>query len=141
MVLKRSRWPKPDIERALVELNVSDDELRGNAVRAFCPCRAGWPDFEKYVDRVIRGLRDPSRYVRKNALHVFEDAVRLQASADLQYYIEDGEDKPGEKRACARYRSMERRLEARRERRNRRHSKHSNESTRLNPNWNYTLET
>lgn len=124
MVLKRSRWPKPDIDRAVADLDVSNEVLRGNAVRAFCPCRAGWREFEQHVDLVIRRLRDPSRIVRRNALHVFEDAVRMQLAEDLQYYVEHGEEKIGEKRACARYRSMADRLAARRERRNRRRKEH-----------------
>ena len=124
MVLKRSRWPKPDIERAVADSEVSEEVLRGDAVRAFCPCRAGWSDFEQHINLVTRGLRDPSRIVRRNALHVFEDAVRMQLAEDLQYYIEDGEEKLSEKRASA-YRSMEQRLEARREKRNRRFKKRS----------------
>jgi hypothetical protein len=125
MVLKRARWPKPDIERAVADLEVNDEVLRGNAVRAFCPCHAGWSDFEQHINLVTRGLRDPSRIVRRNALHVFDDAVRMQLAADLHYYVEDGEEKIGEKRACARYRSMAERLEARREKRNRRYNKRS----------------
>src|ERR1043165_4000065 len=125
MVLKLSRWPKPDIERAVADSEVSDDVLRGSAVRAFCPCRAGWSDFEQHVNVVTRGLKDPSRIVRRNALPVFEDAVRMQLAEDLRYYVEDGAEKIGEKRASARYRSMEQRLEARREKRTRRYKKRS----------------
>lgn len=128
MVLKRARWSKPDIQRAVADLEVSDEVLRGRAVCAFCPCHAGWSDFEQHVDLVIRRLRDPSRIVRRNALHVFEDAVRMQLAEDLHYYIEDGEEKIGEKRASARYRSMAERLEARREKRNRRCKKRSRRS-------------
>ena len=125
MVAKRARWAKPDIVQAVANLDVSDEVVRGDAVRAFCPCRAGWDDFEEHVNLVIRRLRDPSRIVRRNALHVFEDAVRLQSLGDLQYYIDDAEENIGEKRACSRYRSMEQRLEARREKRRRRFKKRS----------------
>lgn len=125
MVAKRSRWAKPDLERAVTELDVSDDVLRGSAVRAFCPCRSGWSAFEQHVNLVIRRLRDPSRIVRLNALHVLEDAVRMQATGDFQYYMANGQEKIGEKRACARYRSMEQRLEAITEKRNRRYKKRS----------------
>lgn len=125
MALKRARWPKPDIERAVTDLEVSDEMLRGSAVRAFCPCHAGWSAFEEHVSLVLRGLRDSSRIVRRNALHVFEDAARMQLAEDLLYYIEDGEEKIGERRACARYRSMEQRLEARRDKRNNRCKKWS----------------
>jgi hypothetical protein len=37
MVLKRARWAKPDIERAVKEVQLSDEVLRGSAVSAFCP--------------------------------------------------------------------------------------------------------
>lgn len=125
MVLKRARWAKPDIERAVIEAQVSDEVLRGSAVRAFCPCHAGWSAFEDHIDIVTRGLRDSSRIVRRNALHVFEDAARMQLAEDLQFCIEKGEEKLEEKRACARYRSMEQRLFARREKRNARSKKRS----------------
>ena len=125
MVTKRARWAKPDLVQAVANLDVSDEVVRGSAVREFCPCRNGWDDFEEHVNLVIRRLRDPSRIVRRSALHVFEDAVRLQLLGDLQYYIEDGEENLGERRACSRYRSMEQRLEARREKRSRRFKKRS----------------
>lgn len=125
MVLKRARWPKPDIEAAVKDLNTSDDVLRSHAVRAFCPCHGDWSSFEEHVGQLMRGIRDPSRIVRKNALHVFDDAMRLQLAEELHYYVADGEEKIGEKRACARYRSMPERLEARREKRNKRYKKRS----------------
>ncbi len=125
MVLKRARWAKPDIERALTGLEVSDEVTRADAVCAFCPCRAGWSAFEEHVPRVIRSLRDPSRIVRRNALHVFEDAARMQAAEDLRYYVDGVEEKIGEKRACARYRSMEQRFEAIKEKRSRKLKKRS----------------
>lgn len=125
MVLKRARWAKPDIERAVTEAQVSDEVVRGSAVRTFCPCHAGWSAFEEHIDVVTRGLRDSSRIVRRNALHVFDDAARMQLAEDLRYCVEDGEEKIGEKRACARYRSMEQRLFARREKRNARSKKRS----------------
>jgi len=46
---------------------------------------------------------------------VFEDAARMQSRGDLEYCVEAGEKKIGEKRA-SRFRSMEQRLEARRDR-------------------------
>jgi hypothetical protein len=85
-------------------------------VRALCPCHAGWEAFEAHVGEVLRLLRDPSRAVRAQALHVFEDATRMCETADLDYYKEDGEERIGEKRAQG-FRPMEQRLEARRDRR------------------------
>src|SRR5215207_837340 len=112
MVAKRSRWPVPEVESLLPDLQSPDEEARGGAVRALCPCHAGWEAFEAHVGEVLRLLRDPSRAVRAHALHVFEDAARMCSAADLDYYREDGEERIGEKRA-AHFRSMEQRLEAR----------------------------
>ncbi len=112
MVAKRSRWAVPDIERCLTDVHSTDEDARGRGVRGFCPCHAGWEAFEAHVGEVLRAMRDPSRAVRAQALHVFEDATRMCSAADLGYYKEDGEERIGEKRA--RFRSMEERLEARR---------------------------
>jgi hypothetical protein len=115
MVLKRARWATPDIERRLPDLQSPDEVARGNVARSLCPCHAGWEVFEQHVGLVFRLLRDPSHVVRAHALHVFEDAARMQSAEDLRYYLEAGEEKIGEKRACH-FRSMEERLEARRNR-------------------------
>ena len=120
MVAKRSRWPVPDVESQLPDLKSPDEEARGNAVRAFCPCHAGWEPFEAHVGEVLRAMRDPSRAVRAGALHVFEDAAKMHREADLAYYEkEEGEERIGEKRAQG-SRSMAERLEARRDKRARR---------------------
>ena len=118
MVKKRARWATPDTKRAVEGLQESDEVVRGNAVRGFCPCHAGWEVFEQHVSDVLRLLRDPNRVVRAHALHVFEDAARMQGISELSYYLEPGEERIGEKRA--RHRSIEERLEARRERKSRR---------------------
>lgn len=122
MGAKRSRWEPTDLEGRLPDLQSPDEETRARAVRGFCPCHAGWEAFEGHVGEVLRAMRDPSRAVRAEALHVFQDAARMCSTADLEYYREDGEERIGEKRA-QRFRSMEERLEARkcsRERRRRR---------------------
>jgi hypothetical protein len=116
MVKKRASWTSPDIERLVADLQVSDEIGNGHTVRALCPCHVGWEVFEQNVGFVLRQLRHRSRVVRAHALHVFEDAATMQAAGDLRYYLEPGEEKIGEKRACSRYRSMEERLEARRDR-------------------------
>jgi hypothetical protein len=119
MVSKRERGAAPQVERLLPDLQSPDEEARGDAVRALCPCHAGWEAFEAHVGEVLRMLRDPSRAVRAQALHVFQDATKMCEAADLDYYKEDGEERIGEKRAQG-IRPMERRLEARRDGRNRR---------------------
>jgi hypothetical protein len=113
MVQKRARWAAPDIERRLPDLQSPDEEARAHAVRSLCPCHAGWEAFEGHVGDVLRLLRDRSRGVRAHALHVFEDAARMQSAADLSYHLEAGEERIGEKRA-QRFRSIQERLEARR---------------------------
>ena len=115
MAKKRTRWVAPDMERLLSDLQSPDEERRGEAVRGLCPCHAGWDAFEGHVSDVLRMLRDSSRGVRAQALHVFEDATRMQLAEELHYYHEPGEERIGEKRASARYRSMDERLEARRD--------------------------
>ncbi|HEX7313006.1 MAG TPA: hypothetical protein VF297_03750 [Pyrinomonadaceae bacterium] len=122
MVAKRSRWHVREPESRLPDLQSPDEETRGKAVRGFCPCYAGWEAFEAHVGEVLRAMRDPSRAVRAQALHVFDDATRMCSEADLNYYREDGEERIGEKRA-QRYRSIEQRLEARRDNRMRRRRK------------------
>ena len=117
MVTKRERWRKPDIEGLLIDLQSTDEEVRGDAVRGLCPCHAGWDMFEQQVGVVLRLLRDRSREVRAQALHVLEDAARMQVSADLAYHWKPGEERIGEKRA--RPRSIAERLDARRDRKTR----------------------
>ena len=129
MVAKRSRWKLTDVESRLPDLQSPDAEARAEAVRAFCPCHAGWEAFESHVGEVLRALRDPSRAVRAEALHVFQDAAKMRTESDLSYYEadeEDGRGRLGEKRA-QRFRSVEERLEARKvnraRRRRRRHGR------------------
>ena len=122
MVLKRERWPKPDAKQIEAGLKVTDEVVRGDAVRGLCPCHAGWDLFEQHVGDVNRALRDPSRAVRRHALHVFDDAARMQSVADLQYSLEPGEEKIEETRGRY-FRSMEERVQARRDRKIRKNKK------------------
>jgi hypothetical protein len=114
---KLRRWARPDLNDVISDLQVSDEMRRGDAVRSFCPCHAGWEVFEQHVSEVLHSLKVGSRVVRAHALHVFDDAARMQSADDLRYSLEPGEKKLDEKRACSRFRSMEERLEARREKR------------------------
>ena len=116
MAKKRDSWVAPDFERLLPDLRSSDEEARGNAVRGLCPCHVGWDSFEDHVGDVLKMLRDPSRDVRAQALHVFDDAARMQSAEELNYYHEAGEERIGEKRAMG-FRSIAERLEARRDHR------------------------
>ena len=114
---KQRRWARPDVNEIVRDLQVSDEVRRGDGVRSFCPCHAGWEVFEQHVSEVMRLLKDPSRVVRAHALHVFEDAARMQSAFDLSYSLEPGEMMLDEKRACSQFRSMEERLEAKRDKR------------------------
>jgi hypothetical protein len=131
MVAKRERWAKPDVKQIEAELQSKDEVVRSHGVSGLCPCYAGWDLFEKQVGVVIKSLRDPSRAVRRNALHVFEDAAVMQSREDLKYYLEPGQEKIGEKRALH-FRPKERRLEPRANRKfKRRKSRHRGQSIKL----------
>src|SRR5262245_4868048 len=108
---KQARWARPDSKIIVGNLNVSDEAVRGDAVRYFCPCHGGWELFEQHVDVLTRFLKDPSREVRRQALHVFEDANRMHSRSDLDYSRAHDEEKSRDKRA-SRWRSMEERSEA-----------------------------
>ena len=112
---KRARWVRPEVRDLVADLQASDEVVRGDAVRGFCPCHVSWEVFEQNVAVLIRRLKDPSDIVRAHALHVFEDAVRMQSASDIKYYVEPGEERIHEKRACY-FRPIEKRLEARRNR-------------------------
>ena len=108
-------WARPDSKTIIGNLNVSDERVRGDAVRYFCPCHGGWELFEEQVTVLTKLLKDPSDVVRRKALHVFEDANRMHSRTDLDYSLEPGEEKIRNKRA-PRFRSMEERSEVLRDR-------------------------
>jgi len=112
VVRKRERWAKPDVNKIEADLQSKDEVVRGRGVGGLCPCHCDWDLFEQKVDVLIRSLRDPSRAVRRMALHVFADAAIMQSKEELKYYLESGEENIGEKRALH-FRSMEQSLEAR----------------------------
>jgi hypothetical protein len=125
MVQNGSRGTAADVPN----LESADEEARGNAVRGLCPCHAGWEVFEGHVSDVLRMLKDPSRVVRAHALHVWEDAARMQLAADLSYYLEAGEVRIGR---TGHFPSIVERLNARRRRKARRHKRHRGITTRWN---------
>ena len=112
MVRKRERWAKPDVNKIEADLQSKDEVVRGRGVGGLCPCHCDWDLFEQKIDVLMRSLRDPSRVVRRAALHVFDDAAVMQSKEELKYYLEPGEEKIGEK-PFRHFRSMEQRLEAR----------------------------
>ena len=70
-----------------------DEEERGGAVRSLCPCHVGWEVFESHVGEVLGALKDRSREVRAQALHVLEDAARMRQVGELDYYLQAAEER------------------------------------------------
>lgn len=110
---RAARWARPDISDIVANLQVQDEVMRGDAVRSLCPCHAGWDLFEEHIAKLHQLLRDPKHLVRRHALHVFEDAARMQSAGELDYYVYARQESLGEKRSSSRYRSMDERFEAR----------------------------
>jgi hypothetical protein len=69
-----------------------EEEERGDAVRSLCPCHVGWEVFEGHVVEVLRALKDRSRGVRAEALHVLGDAARMQHAAEAEHYFREAEE-------------------------------------------------
>ena len=88
-----------DIGRVLADAQSADEEVRGKAVREFCPCHAGWETFERHVTVVSRLTRDASRAVRAHALHVFQDAAEMQSLGDPAHRLQLMEEMTRKKRA------------------------------------------
>ncbi len=99
-----------DDARLTSEMRSPDDAVRGDAVRSLCPCHVGWEAFEEHVADVLGALRDSSRGVRAQALHVFEDAARMRHLDEVEYHLQAAEQKMRRKRA-SRFRPEENRLE------------------------------
>jgi hypothetical protein len=109
---KRDDCEPFDDARFALDMRSPDDEVRGDAVRGLCPCHAGWEVFESHVGEVLRALRDGSREVRAHALHVFDDAARMQHTCEFEYDLQEAEELLRRKRA-SRFRPEEGGLEAR----------------------------
>jgi hypothetical protein len=110
---KHDAAPRVDDDRLLLEVQSPDGDVRGEAVRSLCPCHAGWAVFERHVGVVLRATRDSDRAVRAHALHVFEDAARMQLQGELGYLLQEAEGMLRKKRA-SRFRPEEGALEVRR---------------------------
>jgi vesicle coat complex subunit len=80
-VTRKARCQTPrtiDIKQVLADLDAPDECIRARAVRNLCPCRVGYAIYEQYMPEVKRLQKDKSLLVRKAALHVEEDAFRLE---------------------------------------------------------------
>ena len=69
-----------DMERLRLDLQSPDEATRARAVRAICPCHAGWQPFEQHMKIVAELQKDVSPLVRGLAKHVFEDAAEMESS-------------------------------------------------------------
>jgi hypothetical protein len=77
-----------DAVRLISELQSSDETIRAKAVRSLCPCHAGWELFERLIGIVSQLEKDSSPAVRAHALHVLEDAIKMQSVGDPSYRIQ-----------------------------------------------------
>jgi hypothetical protein len=76
---ERAMALEPDVNQIVADFKAPDEATRGKAVRQVCPCRMGWEVFQETMEPLKKMTKDPSPYVRAQALHVFEDAYGLQS--------------------------------------------------------------
>ena len=76
---ERAKALEPDVNQIVADFKAPDEVTRGRAVRQVCPCRMGWEVFQDTMEDLSKMTKDPSPYVRAQALHVFEDAYGLQS--------------------------------------------------------------
>jgi hypothetical protein len=88
-----------DLERLLLDLQSPDETVRTKAVGSLCPCHAGWERFEQLFSVVSQLTQDSSPAVRVRALHVYEDALKIQSIEDFGHRLEAVEEKLRQKRA------------------------------------------
>jgi hypothetical protein len=99
-----------DLNRIMGEAQSGDPAARAQAARSLCPCRIGWDGFQQGMDVVARLRKDPSPEVRRQALHVFEDAESMQATESRKAERDslDSPETDAEKRARQRERQAKR---------------------------------
>jgi len=76
---ERAKALEPKVDQIVAGFKAPDDDARGKAVRQVCPCRMGWEVFQETMEHLPKMTKDPSPYVRAQALHVFEDAFQIQS--------------------------------------------------------------
>jgi hypothetical protein len=102
----REPAPGAGLDRILADIRAADEATRAQAVRSLCPCRIGWEGFQKEMDVVARMAKDRSPEVRRQALHVFEDAYTMQCMESRQVDQESPEQE-GEETQRARRRGRQ----------------------------------
>jgi hypothetical protein len=71
----------PDPAALLAKLRSPDEQTRIKALHAVCPCASGFQAYEHLRCEVKRLQKDPSPRVRAMALHVEQDACRIERIA------------------------------------------------------------
>ncbi len=97
--MRKYKCAAVDLERLLLDLQSPDETVRAKAVRSLCPCHAGWKRFEELFSVVSQLTQDSSPAVRAHALHVYEDAVKIQSIEDSAHRLETVEEKLRQKHA------------------------------------------
>ena len=81
------------VESILARLQSDDECTRADAVQQICPCRTPVEVFRQLRKAVKPLQHDPSPLVRANALHVEEDARKVESiEAELERAREQEED-------------------------------------------------
>src|SRR5437879_2662144 len=100
---------EPDVNQIVANFKAPDDATRGKAVRQVCPCRMGWEVFQETMEDLSKMTKDPSPYVRAQALHVFEDAYGMQSmESRKEKDTLDAQDRDAVKRARQEDRQLKR---------------------------------
>ena len=97
--MRKKKCAAVELERLLLDLQAPDETVRAKAVRSLCPCHAGWEMFEQLFSVVSQLTQDSSPAVRAHALHVYEDAVKIQSIEDSAHRLEAIEEELRQKRA------------------------------------------
>src|SRR5215470_11382872 len=81
----------PESAAVLAALLSADPNARIKALRAICPCAAGFPLYERFRGEVKLLQKDPDPRVRATALHVEHDACEIETiEAGLDRAAEQG---------------------------------------------------
>jgi hypothetical protein len=75
---RHRRKPPPDLDAVLAGLQSPDEQARITTLHAVCPCAAGFQLYEQLRGEVMQLQKDPSPRVRATALHVEQDAGRIE---------------------------------------------------------------
>ena len=89
---RHGRKPPPDPGAVLAGLRSPDEQARIRALHAVCPCAAGFWLYEQLRGEVRQLQKDPSPRVRAVALHVAQDAGRIE---EIEAILDQASDRTG----------------------------------------------